>query len=148
MSKREITPGEWIFDAGDRGDPSVGLGPVPPTIIVQTEQGECATICALEEPCYRDNREPTDEMDECVTYLGDLGANGHLIATAPKLLKACQEALDLLSDDVAADCRWCQGEGSWTNRKPHEMIPVRHRAGCPILLLRSTIAEATGGVTS
>lgn len=94
------TPGRWYFEAGDPGDADVGLGPTPPAIIAEVE-GEDFTICMLFQPIRRVDREPTDEWDECVEFVGDIHANGRLIEAAPDLLAACQASLDLLDDPRA-----------------------------------------------
>ena len=66
-------------------------------------------------------------------------------AAAPELLEACKILLPIVEDVVAADCPHCGGEGSWTNKKPHQMIPVRHKEGCPVLVARAAIAKAEKG---
>ena len=50
------------------------------------------------------------------------------------------EALDLLESEVAADCLWCGGEGSWTEGEQPEMTAVRHHGACPIVTLKAIIA--------
>ena len=84
------TPGPWFFEPGDAGDPSVGLGPINPSICSQPygdSDDEAATICVLYEPLYSiDPKDITDEWDEGIRYHGSLEANANLIHKAPALL--------------------------------------------------------------
>src|ERR1017187_7982443 len=90
----EHTLGPWTFNPGDSGDDSVGIGPIPSTIDHETESGDCVPICTILDPCYRVDREPSDEFDEGLAWLGSSGGNGDLIAAGPDLLAAaeCQQA--------------------------------------------------------
>jgi hypothetical protein len=84
------TPGPWIFEPGDAGDPSVGIGAVKPSIYSRPygdNDDEAATICVLYEPLYSiDPKDITDEWDEGIRYHGSLEANANLILKAPALL--------------------------------------------------------------
>lgn len=92
----EHTPGEWKLIPGDPGDDSVGLGPTPATVVVETENNDSIIICTLHEPWYRTGGPPADEYDECVGLSGTLEGNGDLIVAAPDLRRALAVMTDFL----------------------------------------------------
>lgn len=101
MGERTITthtPAPWIYEPGDAGDATVGLGPTPPAITHETPGGEMVVVCTLDVPSYRADRAPVDEWDECLEIVGDMHANGRLIEAAPDLIEACRAALAAFGD--------------------------------------------------
>lgn len=63
------------------------------------------------------------------------------------LLAAASDALACLESDVASDCPWCEGEGSWTDENPPRMVDVRHKGYCAIVSLRAALARAEPSAT-
>lgn len=104
MNEEKHTPGPWILDGGDCGDPEVGLGPTPLAVIAQIGV-EDVPICTLDDPCVRAAREPTDEFDECADFHGSAYGNGLLIRAAPDLLAALEEMLRLFDGRAPMACR-------------------------------------------
>lgn len=51
--------------------------------------------------------------------------------TPQQLHAGLRAAVDAMEGEVAADCRWCDGDGSWTGGQRPRMVPVRHKDGCP-----------------
>lgn len=78
-------------------------------------------------------------------YINADEANARLMATAPSLLTACEDALTVLQGEVAADCHWCEGEGGWTTDQPPRMTPVAHKPDCPVIKLEAVITKAKEG---
>ncbi len=81
------TNGKWIYDPGDTGDDSVGIGPTSPYIVAELNDGKDAVpICTLDEPRRSRGEAPKDEYDDGTETIGDLDANARLICAAPDML--------------------------------------------------------------
>ena len=93
------TPGPWHFDPGDGGDASVGLAPTPPSVFheVQDGSGEVVEIAYLKIPWSGVIPGPDGGSDT----LGDVAANGALLAAAPDLLTKLKE----IHSGMACSCR-------------------------------------------
>lgn len=130
------TPGPWVFDAKNVGHAfgnQYGIYSHPDS------QGWAGPTVA-NVPVESSGRVPVDEEQS--------KANAEFIVRAVNahdaLLAAARDGLLNLEDGVAADCPYCDGEGSWDEspHRPPRLVAVRHRKGCPILGLRAAIALA------
>lgn len=71
-------------------------------------------------------------------------ANARLYAAAPELLDVAGLALDILQNEVGADCPYCASEGTWTDSFGSEprMVGIVHKADCVITVINAAIAKA------
>jgi hypothetical protein len=98
------TAGEWIFDAGDNGDDSVGMAATPACVYADVTQpgdscdGNVYPICTLDNPVRPRDGPRVDEYDEGIEQSGDIGANGMLIAAAPRLLEALRACVVIINE--------------------------------------------------
>jgi len=102
------TRGEWEFDPGDTGDPSVGMAATPPSIYVELkgedDQSHTLELAQPLEPLYSVHvdrctpacrrhpefdvcEEGHNEYDEGMRAAGNVNANGTLMANSPRLFE-------------------------------------------------------------
>lgn len=95
---------------------------------------------------------PTESEDKCdgrmiveYKHVDDFNyADASLLTAAPDLLDALRTAEAMLEGGVASECRFCGGEGGWTDDHPAAMTPVVHKDACEYFQISRAIAKAEG----
>ncbi len=101
--KVELTPGEWVYEPGERGCPPTRLEPgepdIPPTVFARVNVDGTdyeVPICTLDSPVYQiEVPAAADEFEDGLRECGDIAANGHVLAASKDLLKACTAMLEM-----------------------------------------------------